>query len=87
VNSNNEIQRYKAYPMLHFRRKFSSGVTMHHPSWELGDRLFLTCLLPEPDQVDLRATATASQHLAEGARRSVEAQDATTPLPAYVAEF
>jgi len=26
---------------------------MHHPSWKLGDRLFLTCLLPEPDQVDL----------------------------------
>jgi len=25
----------------------------HHPSWELGDRLFLTCLLPEPNQVDL----------------------------------
>jgi len=25
----------------------------HHPSWELGDRLFLTRLLPEPDQVDL----------------------------------
>jgi len=26
---------------------------MHHPSWEFGDRLFLTCLFPEPDQVDL----------------------------------
>jgi len=25
----------------------------HHPSWELRDRLFLTRLLPEPDQVDL----------------------------------
>jgi len=25
----------------------------YHPSWELGDRLFLTCLLPEPNQVDL----------------------------------
>jgi len=25
----------------------------HHPSWELGDQLFLTRLLPEPDQVDL----------------------------------
>jgi len=49
--------------------------------------LFLTCLLPEPDQVDLQATATTSQHLAEGARRSAEAQAATTPLPAYIAEF
>ena len=46
---------------------------MHHPSWELGDRLFLTHLLPEPNQVDLRATATTSQCLAEGARRSAEA--------------
>jgi len=27
VNSNNEIQGYKLYPMLHFCRKFSSGVT------------------------------------------------------------
>jgi len=26
---------------------------MHHPSWELRDRLFLTRLLPEPNQVDL----------------------------------
>ena len=28
MNSNNEIQGYKLYPMLHFRRKFSSGVTV-----------------------------------------------------------
>ena len=27
MNSNNEIQGYKMYPMLHFRRKSSSGVT------------------------------------------------------------
>jgi len=31
--------------------------------------------------------ATTFQHLAEGARRSVEAQATTTPLPTYVAEF
>jgi len=31
--------------------------------------------------------ATTSQHLAEGARRSKETWAATTPLPAYVAEF
>jgi len=49
--------------------------------------LFLTCLLPKPDQVDLRATTTTSQHLAEGARRSTETQAAATLLPAYVAEF
>jgi len=59
----------------------------HHPSWELRDRLFLTCLLPEPDPVELQATATTSQRLAEGARRSVDVQTAATPLPTYVAEF
>jgi len=31
--------------------------------------------------------ATTSQHLAEGARRSKEAQAANTLLPAYVTEF
>jgi len=60
---------------------------MHYPSWELRDRLFLTRLLPEPDQVNLRATATTSQRLAEGARRSAEAQATATPLPTYVMEF
>ena len=60
---------------------------MHHPSWELRDRLFLIRLLPEPDQVNLRAMATTSQHLVEEARCSVEAQAAATSLPAYVAEF
>jgi len=60
---------------------------MHHSSWEPGDRLFLTRLLPEPNQVELQATATTSQHLAEGARRNAEAQAAATPLPTYIAEF
>jgi len=59
----------------------------HHLSWKLGDRLFLIRLLPEPDQVDLRAMATASQRLAEGARRSAEAQATATLLPTYIAEF
>jgi len=45
---------------------------MHHPSWELEDRLFLTHLLPEPDQVDLQATTMTSQRLAKGARHSAE---------------
>jgi len=27
VSSNSKIQRYNVYPMLHFCRKFSSGVT------------------------------------------------------------
>jgi len=38
-------------------------------------------------EVDLRATATTSQRLAEGARRSKETLAAATPLPAYVTEF
>jgi len=45
---------------------------MYHPSWEPRDRLFLTRLLPEPAQVDLRAMTTTSQYLAEGARCSAE---------------
>ena len=28
MDSNSEIQGYKVYPMLHFRRKFSSSITM-----------------------------------------------------------
>ena len=60
---------------------------MYHPSWELGDQLFLTRLLPEPNQVDLRAMTTTSQCLIEGAKRSAEAQATATLLPAYVMEF
>ena len=49
--------------------------------------MFLTRLLLEPDQVDLRAMTTTSQCLAERARRSAETQAAATSLPTYVAEF
>jgi len=59
----------------------------HYLSWELGDQLFLTHLLPEPDQVDLWAMATTSQHLAKEARHSTEAQAAAIPLPTYVVKF
>jgi len=44
-------------------------------------------LLLELTPTDLRAMATTSQRLAEGARRSKETQTTTTLLPAYVAEF
>jgi len=57
------------------------------PNWEPGDQFFLTRLLPELTQTDLRAMATTSQRLVEGARHSKETQAATNPLPAYVAEF
>jgi len=80
--------RDRPAPLLQEESEFEEEpLQMHHPSWELRDQLFLTRLLPEPDQVDLRATATTSQRLAEGARRSAEAQAAATPLPTYVAEF
>ena len=57
------------------------------PAWEPGDRLFLTRLLPELTQTDLRAIATTSQRLAEGARRSKKTQANIAPLPTYIAEF
>jgi len=44
----------------------------YYPGWEPGDQLFLTHLLPELAQVDLRATTTTSQRLVEGARCSTE---------------
>jgi len=57
------------------------------PDWEPGDQLFLMRLLPELTQTNLRAMATTSQRLAEGARRSKEMQANTALLPAYIAEF
>jgi len=60
---------------------------LHTPDWESRDRLFLMCLLPELTLTDLRAMATTSQRLAEGARHSKETQATTTPVPAYVVEF
>ena len=59
----------------------------YHPSWEPGDQLFLTCLLPELAQVDLWAMTTTSQHLTKGPRCSAETQATTTQLPTYITEF
>jgi len=60
---------------------------MHSPDWEPRDQLFFTHLFPELTQVDLQTMAITSQCLVEGARRSKEMLAATSPLPAYVAEF
>jgi len=60
---------------------------MHHSSWKLRDRLFLTRLLLEANQVNLQAMTTTSQCLAEGARHSTETQAAVTSLLAYIVEF
>jgi len=55
VDSNSEIQRYNMYPMLHFHRKFSSGITMSShqvlpikddvSSLPLSSRIFFLLLL------------------------------------------
>ena len=57
------------------------------PDWGLRNRLFLTHIFPELTEVDLRATAMTSQHLAEGTRCSKEILTAVTLLPTYVTEF
>ena len=53
---------------------------VYHLGWELGDWLFLIHILPELPQVNLQATTTTSQHLAEEAKCSMEAQATTTLL-------
>jgi len=40
VDSNSEIQRYKVYPILHFRRKFFSGVTVTNFIWPYLHQFF-----------------------------------------------
>jgi len=60
---------------------------MRSSDWGLRDRLFLTRIFPELTEVDLRATATTSQCLVEGARHSKETLATAIPLPAYVIEF
>jgi len=42
--------------------------------YEQGDQLFMTRVLPEPTAEELHAASMTSQKLAEGARRSAEAQ-------------
>jgi len=49
--------------------------------YEQGDRLFVTRLLLESAAVDLYATFTISQKLAEGARQALEAQKGLFTLP------
>jgi len=49
-------------------------VRTQEAEYEQGDRLFMTRILSEPTAEDLRAASTTSQKLAEGARRSAEAQ-------------
>ena len=60
---------------------------MCSPDWGLRDRMFLIRIFLELTEVDLQATATTSQCLVEGARRSKEILAAVTPLSTYVTEF
>jgi len=55
--------------------------------YEPGDRLFMTRILPDSTREDLRAASMTSQKLAEGARRSVEAQKEPFILPDCVKGF
>jgi len=45
VGSNSEIQGYNFYPMLHFCRKFSNGITAHNPeiNWKTGEVKMTRC--------------------------------------------
>jgi len=55
--------------------------------YEPGDRLFMTKILPDSTREDLCTVSTTSQKLAEGARRSAEAQEAPFILPNCVRGF
>jgi len=54
VNSNNEIQGYKMYPMLHFHRKFSSSVTS-----SLSTDIVITHVLTEEKNTKLGSSQVA----------------------------
>jgi len=50
------LQSCRDGPTLSFQEELDLEETppqTYHPGWEPGDRLFLTCLLPEPTQVNL----------------------------------
>jgi len=49
--------------------------------YEIGNRLFMTRLLPEPTTEDLRATSIISQKLVEGAHRALKTQKGLLTLP------
>ena len=54
-------------------------------SIEVGDRIFATGLLPSPSSMDIRASSTISQQLAEAFKTNSEA--ASPPIPEYLKEF
>ena len=54
-------------------------------SIEDGDRILATGLLPPPSSVDIRASSTISQRLAEAFKANSEAE--APPIPEYLKEF
>jgi len=62
-------------------------VQTREAEYEQGDQLFMTRILPEPTAEELRATSMTSQKLAEGARRSTEAQRESFILPDCIRGF
>jgi len=53
VDSNSEIQGYNVYPMLHFCRKFSSGVTTKQRKELIEDLLVLKDVVPMEESCPL----------------------------------
>ena len=52
---------------------------------EDGDCIFATGLLPSPSSMDIRASSTISQQLAEAFKSNSEAT--SPPIPEYLKEF
>ena len=53
MDSNSEIQGYNVYPMLHFCRKFSSGVTTKQRKELIEDLLVLKDVVPMEESCPL----------------------------------
>jgi len=64
-----------------------TSIQTREVEYEQGNRLFMTRILLEPTAEDLCTTSTTSQKLAEGARRSAEAQREPFILPDCVRGF
>ena len=61
-----------------------SNAPSESPSMEEGDHILATGLLPPTSSMDIRASSTISQHLAEAFKANSKAE---SPLPEYLKEF
>ena len=61
------------------------GTDPENTEYEEGDRIFATGLLPPP--LDIRATSTVSQRLAEAFKLNSQPTDPTSRVPEYLKEF